>query len=141
MRGWNCPLRFRTFVIPSFLCSIVLIHHVMCVPSIGTNIILKAETLQYLELYGNSIPVYTDGSKQTNLNTGAGIYFPHQHLAFTLLLHPSNFEFNAEMYAIAYTLTTILNFNLTESKSFAIFSDSLSAIKCLQIIHPETTPP
>ena len=40
------------------------------------------------------------------------------------------------MYAIAYFLITILNFNLTESKSIAIFSDSLSAIKYLQNISP-----
>ena len=97
-----------------------------------------AETLEYLDLRKNSIPIYTDGSKQANHNTGAGIYFPNQNLDFAIPLHPSNSIFNAELYAIAYSLTTILNLDNPKPNKFAIYSDSLSAIKFLQNTNPPT---
>lgn len=125
------PWRFTPIKTDTFLCTVI--DKSTTLPEKA-----KVETLEYLELYKNSTPIYTDGSKQSNQDTGAGIYFPQQNISLAIPIHSSNSIFNAELYAIAYALTTILNFNTPVSKTYAIYSDSLSAIKFLQNTNPQS---
>ncbi|XP_078041385.1 uncharacterized protein LOC144472301 [Augochlora pura] len=79
--------------------------------------------------YGNHVGIYTDGSKiSSGISTGAAVVCPGRNYGSSFSMNSKCSVFTAECAAISEAVSLALN---NCKNSYVIFSDSLSAITCL----------
>ena len=96
----------------------------------STDYVIKQKFMNHLEEHGNSVFIYTDGSK-SGAGVGFGVVFPSFKCSGAL---PSSASiFTAELYGILTALKRIVNH---EGDNFTIFSDSKSVLEVLSSFNP-----
>lgn len=94
-------------------------------------ITMRTMTLQYMELYTDTIKVYTDASRTQQDRAAIGIYIPDRDVQISLRVTDGVAICAGELMAIHAALEILNNQNLLATQKITILSDSLSALKII----------
>jgi ribonuclease HI len=95
--------------------------------------VFKNIALDYLEIYKNSIHIYTDGSKLNNGATALGIFSKELNTYTSLRLTNNDSVFDAELRAI-YLALELIREQQEKDRQYLILTDSLSALRYIKTL-------